>query len=124
MCGLFKDRCATTVELAEWVAMYFTDVAPAAADVAAHVTDAVRPALATLHARLAAAVWDKAAIQSALKETLAAHGLKMPQLAMAVRVAVCGRAQTPSLDAVLTLFPPDLALARLAAAAGGAESTL
>jgi glutamyl-tRNA synthetase len=38
-----------------------------------------------------------------MKETLAAHTLKMPQLAPAVRVLVCGRAQTPSVDAVLAL---------------------
>ena len=37
----------------------------------------------------------------------------MPQLAHAVRVLVCGRAQTPSLDAVLALFPRETVLARL-----------
>jgi glutamyl-tRNA synthetase len=37
----------------------------------------------------------------------------MPQLAHAVRVLVCGRAQTPSIDAVLELFPRDTVLARL-----------
>ena len=39
-----------------------------------------------------------------IKETLAEHGLKMNVLAPAVRVVVCGRAQTPSLDAVLEVF--------------------
>ena len=42
-----------------------------------------------------------------------AHKLKMPQLAHAVRVLVCGRAQTPSIDAVLELFPREAALERL-----------
>jgi len=51
------------------------------------------------------------------KETLAAHGLKMGQLAPAVRVAVCGRAQTPSLDAVLALFPRQVVRDRLRKAA-------
>jgi glutamyl-tRNA synthetase len=37
----------------------------------------------------------------------------MPQLAHAVRVLVCGRAQTPSLDAVLELFARDTVLSRL-----------
>jgi len=44
------------------------------------------------------------------------HALKMPQLAHAVRVLVCGRAQTPSVDAVLELFARDDVLARLQAA--------
>ena len=37
----------------------------------------------------------------------------MAQLAHAVRVLVCGRAQTPSVDAVLELFARDTVLARL-----------
>ncbi|MBW8830276.1 MAG: glutamate--tRNA ligase [Burkholderiales bacterium] len=110
---LFKDRCSTTVELADWVAMYFADVQPKEADIAAHVTDVVKPALNTLREKLAVAEWTKASISAAIRETIAAHGLKMPQLAHAVRVKVCGRAQTPSIDAVLELFPRELILARL-----------
>ena len=112
--GLFKDRCATTAALADWLAMYFLPVAPSPADLAAHVTEAVRPALAALQERLAAVTdWTQAAIQQALKETLSACGLKMPQLAVPVRVIVCGRAQTPSLDAVLAHFDQKKVLARL-----------
>ena len=114
MCGLFKDRCATTGELADWLGMYFKPVAPSAADLAAHVGDALRPGLQTLRERLATVEWNKASIAAAIKETLAASGLKMPQLAPAVRVLVCGRAQTPSLDAVLELFPRETVLERLA----------
>jgi glutamyl-tRNA synthetase len=116
MCALFKDRCATLVELADWLAMYFADVTPRAEDLAAHVTEAVRPALLTLGDSLegiAEGQWDKATIATTIKATLAAHTLKMPQLAHAVRVLVCGRAQTPSLDAVLALFPRAAVLQRL-----------
>ncbi|MGK2899775.1 MAG: glutamate--tRNA ligase [Burkholderiaceae bacterium] len=113
MCALYKDRCTTTVELAQWLTMYFAPVSPSAEDVAAHVTDAVRPALRTLSRGLAGIEWNKAAIAAAIKETLAAHGLKMPQLAHAVRVLVCGRALTPSIDAVLELFARDVVVARL-----------
>ncbi|MCW5637122.1 MAG: glutamate--tRNA ligase [Rubrivivax sp.] len=115
--ALFKDRCSTVVEIADWVAMLFVAVQPSAEDVAAHVTEAVRPGLRMLREKLASlSGWDKAAIAQAMKETLAAHRLKMPQLAPAVRVLVCGRAQTPSIDAVLALFPRDTVLRRLAAA--------
>ncbi|MET0383216.1 MAG: glutamate--tRNA ligase [Burkholderiaceae bacterium] len=112
-CALFKDRCSTTVELADWVSMFFADVAPAAADVDQHVTDAAKAALRTLRDKLATAAWDKASVAAAMKETLAAHGLKMPQLAVPLRLMVCGRAQTPSIDAVLALFPRELVLDRL-----------
>ena len=113
MCALFKDRCATTVELTDWLAMYFTDVNPSAEELASHVTEAVRPAVQTLRKKLESAEWSKAAISAAIKEALGAHGLKMPQLAQAVRVLVCGRAQTPSIDAVLELFTRQTVLGRL-----------
>jgi glutamyl-tRNA synthetase len=116
MCALFKDRCATTVELAAWLEMYFLDVAPKPEDLAAHVTDAIKPAIQTLLAKLETAEWSKAAISAAIKETLAAHGLKMPQLAPAVRVLVCGRSQTPSIDAVLELFSRQIVVTRLRSA--------
>ena len=113
MCALFKDRCATLVELADWLGMYFVDVVPREEDLAQHVTEAVRPALQALRGRLAEIDWDKGTIASVIKETLAAHGLKMPQLAHALRVLVCGRVQTPSIDAVLALFPREAVLRRL-----------
>jgi len=113
LCALFKDRCATTVELCDWLAMYYTDIQPSAEDLAAHVTDAVKPALLSLRERLASVEWSKPAISAAIKETLAAHSLKMPVLAHAVRVLVCGRPQTPSIDAVLELFSREVVMSRL-----------
>jgi glutamyl-tRNA synthetase len=40
-------------------------------------------------------------------------GIKMPHLAMPVRVLLCGQAQTPSLDAVISLFTRERVLHRL-----------
>jgi len=114
MCALYKDRCSTTVALADWLAMYVSPVQPSEADRAQHLTDAVKPAVLTLADKLEAlAVWDKASISAAIKETTAAHGLKMPQLAIPVRVLACGRSQTPSVDAVLELFDKEILLNRL-----------
>jgi glutamyl-tRNA synthetase len=44
---------------------------------------------------------------------LAAHGLKMPQIAMPLRLVVTGQLQTPAIDAVLELFGRDAVRARL-----------
>ena len=112
-CALFKDRCATTVELSDWIAMYYVEVPPRGEDLEAHVTAAVRPALGALRERLAEGPWDTSTIAASIKATLAEHGLKMPQLAHAVRVLVCARTQTPSLDAVLALFTREQVLRRL-----------
>jgi glutamyl-tRNA synthetase len=111
--ALFKDRCSTVVELADWSSMLFAQVHPVAADLEQYVTPTVLPALALLCERLQGAAWDKAGIAAALKEALAGAQVKMGQLAPAVRVLVCGRAQTPSIDAVLALFPRDVVLARI-----------
>ena len=113
ICFLFKDRCDTTVALAGWAAAFYADVTPSAEERAQHVTPAIEPALATLAEKLAASAWDKASISAAIKETITAHGIKMPQLAMPVRVLVMGTAQTPSLDAVLELQNQQTVLARL-----------
>jgi glutamyl-tRNA synthetase len=113
ICALFKDRCETTVALANWAAAFYADITPNADERALHVTDAVRPVLTTLVDKLGACAWDKAGISAAIKEVLAAHGLKMPQLAMPVRVLVMGTAQTPSLDAVLALQDRQTVLTRL-----------
>lgn len=113
MCALFKDRCATTVALADWLSMYFAPVSPSPEDLATHVNEAVKPAIAALADKFAELAWNKAAIQAAIKEVIGAHGLKMPQLAIPVRVLVCGRAQTPSVDAVLELFEKEMVIERL-----------
>ena len=112
-CALFKDRCATTVELADWLSMYVADVQAPEAELAVQLTDAVKPAIAALATRLATAAWDKAGVSAAIKETLTEFGLKMPVLAIPVRLLVCGRSQTPSVDAALALFDRDVVLKRL-----------
>ena len=113
ICGLFKDRCDTTVALAMWASAFYDKVTPSDEERAQHITDAIRPALATLAAKLTDCEWSKAGISAAIKETTAAHGIKMPQLAMPVRVLVMGTAQTPSLDAVLELHQRQTVLERL-----------
>ncbi|MFM1856731.1 MAG: glutamyl-tRNA synthetase GltX, partial [Pseudomonadota bacterium] len=113
-CALFKDRCSTLVELADWVQMAFVDVEPVPAERELHLTPAAVVGMRMLRERLATlTVWDKASIAGAFKEVLASQGLKMPQLAPAVRVVVCGRAQTPSIDAVLAWLPRNMVLQRL-----------
>jgi glutamyl-tRNA synthetase len=114
ICALFKDRCETTVALADWAAAFYADVHASEADRAQHITDAVKPAVATLADKLSTLpTWDKATIAAAIKETLAAHSLKMPALAMPVRVLVMGTPQTPSLDAVLAIFSKEKIIERL-----------
>ena len=112
-CALFKDRCSTLVELAGWLALLVSSPTPSEADLQTHVTEAVRPALGKLADALAVCEWNKAAIAAAIKQVLLDTGLKMPQLAMPVRVLVMGTPQTPSLDAILALMIRGDVVARL-----------
>ncbi|WP_431129128.1 glutamate--tRNA ligase [Variovorax paradoxus] len=113
ICALFKDRCETTVALADWAAAFYADVTVSEVDRAQHITDAVKPVIATLAEKLASVNWEKTSIAAGIKEVLAAHSVKMPVLAMPVRVLVMGTAQTPSLDSVLAIFSREKVIERL-----------
>ena len=78
------------------------------------MTEAARDALRELRTRLETAVWEKAQLNQALKDVVAARGMKLPQLAIPLRVVLTGQPQTPSIDAVLEAFGRDVVLARLA----------
>ncbi|RQO56191.1 glutamate--tRNA ligase [Variovorax sp. KBW07] len=113
ICALFKDRCETTVALAGWAAAFYSDIEVSDADRAQHITDAVKPAIATLAEKLMTVTWDRPSIAVIIKEVLATHALKMPVLAMPVRVLVMGTSQTPSLDSVLEIFSREKVIERL-----------
>ena len=113
ICALFKDRCDTTVVLADWASTFYVDITPNADELSLHVTEAIRPALAMLVEKLAVCDWDKSSIAVAIKTVLSSCAIKMPQLAMPVRVLLMGTTQTPSLDLVLELSEREKVLKRL-----------
>ncbi len=115
-CALLKDRAATLNELAELAHMFYADPKPRAEELAAHLTAAARPALDALAVLLKDTDWTREGIAAALKQVLSAHGLKMPQLAIPVRLLVFGLAQTPSVDACLALLAREQVIERLLAA--------
>ena len=78
-----------------------------------HLTTEALPALRELMERLKTVAWEAAAIGAAIKEIIGKHGLKMPKLAMPLRVMLTGQIHTPSVVAVVALFPREMVLARL-----------
>jgi glutamyl-tRNA synthetase len=107
---LVKDRASSITQLAD-EAMLFYAFSVAQGLV---VEEKARPALRTLKARLTSVPWERAAINDAIKDVVKTSGLKMPQVAMPLRHIVTGRAQTPSIDAVLELLGREMVLHRLA----------
>jgi glutamyl-tRNA synthetase len=102
--SLYRERASTLVELGEYVTQFYSDRPPPAELLAEHVTEATRPALRSLAERFATVdPWAEEGIKSAFEGALKAHGLKMPKLAVPVRVVVFGTTQTPSLYPTLGL---------------------
>jgi glutamyl-tRNA synthetase len=112
--ALYVDRSNTLNVLADEVEVFYVPVHPSPELLAHHLADEARPALADFAAGLAGVTWETPAIAALIKETVARHGLKMPKLAMPLRVILTGQAQTPSVDSVIEMLGRERALARLA----------
>jgi glutamyl-tRNA synthetase len=115
--ALLRDRAATLAEMAD-AAHYFyaapTDVIDVPNKFAKDMTDAVRAALPELLTVFESVDWTREAIGAAIKSVAAKHGLKPPQVMMAVRALVTGIPQTPAIDAVLALVGRERTIERIA----------
>ena len=111
--ALYQDRCNTLNVLADAVEVFYVSIQPAADVVAQHVTAPAIPALQAFAAALPDLAWNREAISALIKDLVKTHGLKMPQLAMPLRVALTGQAQAPSVDALVELAGPALTAQRV-----------
>jgi glutamyl-tRNA synthetase len=120
--ALYKERVKTLNELADEAMLFYVDPAVPPQLLREHLQGSAREALAAFVARAEnLADWQRAAISAQIKQVLAQFTLKMPQLAVPLRVAVSGRTQTPSIDAVLEVLGRDTVLRRLATALATTE---
>ncbi len=111
--ALYVDRCNTLNLLAEAIEVFYIPTTPNPEILAQHLTEDVRPALADFTQGISSVAWETPAINALIKETVTRHGLKMPKLAMPLRVILTGQAQTPSVDAVITLIGREKVLEKL-----------
>ena len=111
---LYKERVVTLNELADAAEVFYIDLHPNQELLNAQLSVEAIPALQELAERLKDVTWEAAAIGAAIKEIVSKHGLKMPKLAMPLRVMLTGQTQTPSVDAVITLFSREVVLTRMA----------
>ena len=111
-----KPGFTTLEQLADGAMLFCGEFKGAPADLAEqHLTAPAREALADFAQRARDADWTREALSALIKAVLADRGLKMPQLAIPLRVAVTGQTQTPAVDAVLALLGKETVLKRLAA---------
>ena len=111
--ALYKGRVSNLNELADAAHPFCVAPHPAPELLAQHVTEPVREALRTLVEKLEAIDWQAPALAGAIKETITTHGMKMPQLAVPLRVVLLGQPQSPSIDAVLEVLGPERVQERL-----------
>ena len=111
--ALLKDRSRTLNELADAALLFYVEPEVDPGLVTQHLNDAGRLAVQAFRERALALTWKRSALHDAIKELVSELKLKMPQVAVPLRVAVTGRTQTPSIDAVLELIGRDTVLARL-----------
>lgn len=112
--ALLKDRANTVNELADAMMLFYREPKPDAALLQQHLTDTARSALTSFAAAAQGIDWTKEAIAALIKQVITEQAMKMPQLAMPLRLLVTGQLQTPSVDAVLALFGREVVLHRLA----------
>ena len=107
--ALLKERANSALQLADEAMLFYSYVDPGPQALEKNVLEALR----TLKVRLTSAAWQRSEINAAVREAVKSGGLKMPQLAMPLRLLVTGRTQTPPIDAVLELLGRETVLERL-----------
>lgn len=102
---VFKERAWTLQEMAEKAQFVYQDFADYdAKDATKHLTAEAGAPLARLQELFTALpTWDPAAIDTALRQVAEEQSLKLGKIAQPLRVAVCGNAVSPSIDATLAL---------------------
>jgi len=112
--GLYKERVSTLNELADAAEVFYIDLHPDQALLDAQLTEEALPALREFAERVSSVDWEASAITALIKELIAKHGLKMPKIALPLRVMLVGQTQAPSVDALTVLFTRELVLTRIA----------
>jgi len=112
--ALLKERTETLAQLAGEAMMFYGNRQPSAELLKEHLTPDVKPALAELATRLEGlGDWSAEAINAEVQVVAKARGLKMPRLAVPLRVLVFGVAQTPALSPVLALAGRERVISRI-----------
>lgn len=113
--GLLKDRADTLNQLAEGAMLFCAPWKAADDALLAEFIDDQALALLSAFADQAAALpnWTTESLDTTIKTILVEHGIKMPKLAIPLRLLVTGQKQTPAIGAVLAILGRELVLQRL-----------
>jgi glutamyl-tRNA synthetase len=112
--GLVKSRSETVLAGVAAAKPFYWDAEAPAEELRKSLTEQVRPALADLTTRFASLDdWSEASVMEVLNAVLKERSLKLPQLAMPLRLIVFGQAQTPNIGPTLAVAGKKRVLERL-----------
>jgi glutamyl-tRNA synthetase len=111
--ALVKERVSTIKALADAVVFFYYRVEASDELMRQHLTDDIKPAMRDLRQRFGTTEWNRAEINETIKSVMGDYKLKLPKIAMPLRVAATGTTHTPPIDATLELIGRDEVLARL-----------
>lgn len=112
---LFRDRCTTLEDLADQVIYLYQDIDQFDEKaVNKHFTAEAGELLAVFADKIGSlSDWSAPEINTVLKQTVEAAGVKFPQLALPLRVALSGSAATPSIDQIVMMVGKDRTVNRI-----------
>jgi len=109
------ERASTLVQLRDEAALFYREPHVNVDELKPMLEEAgVRAALAEFNEGLNSVDWNVEALNGLVKTTITNHGLKMPKLAMPLRLMLTGITQTPSIDKVMNLLGKPTVQTRIA----------
>jgi glutamyl-tRNA synthetase len=115
---LLKERVNTIEELADAAVYFYRPLEPADELKTQYLNTETKSLLADLIEKLNHIEWTRESIHQEIKMAAKNLDVKLPKIAMPLRVMVTGEIHTPSIDAVLELLGREEALTRINACLG------
>ncbi|HEX4878293.1 MAG TPA: glutamate--tRNA ligase, partial [Limnobacter sp.] len=113
------ERASTLVQLRDEAALFYREPVVNTDELQAMLAETgVVAALTEFHAALNSVAWAVEDLSALVKTTIKNHNLKMPKLAMPLRIMLTGITQTPSIDKVMALLGKATVQARIAQGLG------
>ncbi|MDW7643156.1 MAG: glutamate--tRNA ligase [Nitrosomonadaceae bacterium] len=111
--NIIKERVSTIMQLADESSYFFVYQQPSDELKTQYLGIETKALTEDLKKIFAVTEWNRQAIHDAIKVIASAHNIKLPKVAMPLRVMITGRTQTPSIDSVLELIGKEEILKRI-----------
>lgn len=102
--AILKERVITITELADKSMIFFVRTEPSMEAKTQYYSAEIKPLMEYLITKFSLIPWNRKSIHDVIKSTASDNNMKLPKIAMPLRVMVTGETQTPSIDLVLEIL--------------------